>query len=221
VGRTFEAIARRGKWLRLELNDGTRLFSHLGMTGWWMEAAVGAPPLRFERARVDVGRRGRKASLRYVDSRRFGRLIATPEDIADWTTLGPDPLADGIDVERLSETFAKRRRTVKEILMDQRVLAGIGNVLATEALWMARIDPRSPGDALPPADSRAISKAIRRAIERDLEGRSSEPDDQTVSFFAYGRAGEPCPRCGTRLSSVDLGGRTSVFCRRCQKLRRR
>jgi formamidopyrimidine-DNA glycosylase len=159
--------------------------------------------------------------LRYVDSRRFGRLIATPEDIADWTTLGPDPLADGIDVERLSETFAKRRRTVKEILMDQRVLAGIGNVLATEALWMARIDPRSPGDALPPADSRAISKAIRRAIERDLEGRSSEPDDQTVSFFAYGRAGEPCPRCGTRLSSVDLGGRTSVFCRRCQKLRRR
>jgi formamidopyrimidine-DNA glycosylase len=221
VGRTFEDVVRRGKWLRLDLDDGAKAFSHLGMTGGWMHVAVDAPPLRFERARIDVGRRGRATSVRYVDSRRFGRLIAAREDIADWIALGPDPLADGIDVRRLSEALAKRRRSVKEILMDQRVIAGVGNILATEALWMARVDPRSPGDALLPADSRAIAKAIRSAIARELADRSRKVDGEAGSFLVYGRAGKPCPRCGGHLVRVDLGGRTSVFCRRCQVLRRR
>jgi formamidopyrimidine-DNA glycosylase len=101
---------------------------------------------------------------------------------------------------------------VKEILMDQRVLAGIGNILATEALWTARVDPSSPGAALWPGDARAVATGLRRAIARELADR----DD---TFFVYGRAGEPCPRCGTRLSSVVLGGRTSVYCSGCQARR--
>jgi formamidopyrimidine-DNA glycosylase len=221
VGRTFENVVRRGKWLRLDLEDGARVFSHLGMTGGWVRAATDAPPLRFERARIDVVRRGRAISLRYVDSRRFGRLIAARKDIADWIALGPDPLADGIDVRRLSQAFAKTRRAVKEVLMDQRVIAGVGNILATEALWMARVDPRSPGAALLPVDSRAIAKAVRGAISREFADRSRQADGHAGSFFVYGRADKPCPRCGAHLSSVDLGGRTSVFCGRCQVLRRR
>jgi formamidopyrimidine-DNA glycosylase len=217
VGRTFERVARKGKWLRLETNDGGKVFSHLGMTGDWRRAAARAPTLRFERARIDVVRRGVASSVRYVDARRFGRLIAACEDIADWTALGPDPLADGIDVRRFSEALA-RRRAVKEIVMDQRVLAGVGNILATEALWIARVDPRSRGEALRPADARAIAKGIRRAIARELADASGE---RTGTFAIYGRAGKPCPRCGTRLSSVVLGGRTSVFCSDCQVRRRR
>lgn len=219
VGRRFERVERRGKWLRLELDDGTRVFSHLGMTGSWVRAGVGAPPERFERARIDVTQRGRALSVRYVDSRRFGRLLAVREDIADWTALGPDPLDDGIDLQRLSALFAKGRRTVKEIVMDQRVLAGVGNILATDGLWIARIDPRSPGRALHlPADARAIGRGLRRAIERELADRKRYTD--SASFFVYGRAGQPCPRCKTPLSSVVLGGRTTVFCRGCQVRRR-
>src|SRR5271154_5604 len=138
IARTVEAVDRRGKWLRVILDDGSRVFSHLGMTGSWVKAAVGAPARNWERARIDVVRQGRAISVRYVDARRFGRLIAARRDIADWTSLGPDPLADGIDAGRLSQVLAKSRRAVKVILMDQRVLAGIGNILATEALWSAR-----------------------------------------------------------------------------------
>lgn len=209
VDRTIEAVARRGKWVRVVLDDGSRVFSHLGMTGSWVQAAVDAPVLSSERARIDVVRHGRAVSVRYLDARRFGRLVVARRDIAEWTALGPDPLADGIDVRRLSQAFAKSRRAVKETLMDQRVLAGIGNILATEALWAARVDPRSRGAALSDADARAIATGLRQAIARELA-------DRDASFFVYGRAGKPCPRCGVRLSSVVLGGRTSVYCTRCQ-----
>jgi formamidopyrimidine-DNA glycosylase len=209
VGRTVQAVARKGKWLRLLLDDGSLVFSHLGMTGGWSREATDARAQRSERARIDVVRRGRALSVRYVDSRRFGRLAVARRDIADWTALGPDPLADGVDVRRLAETFSRSRRAVKTILMDQRVLAGIGNILATEALWMARIDPRSPGASLSSSDARAIARGLRRAIARELTDRGD-------SFFVYGRAGKPCPRCRTRLSSVVLGGRTSAYCGGCQ-----
>jgi len=223
VGRTVNALTRKGKWLRLHLDDGTRLFSHLGMTGSWVRVGVGAPSQRFERARLDVLRRGRPSSVRYVDARRFGRLIAARGDIPEWAALGPDPLSDGIDVQRLFETLAKQRRAVKAILMDQRVLAGIGNILATEALWMARLDPRSTGGALLPTDARAIASGIRRAVARELAATKrsqGNDDDRSGSFFVYGRAGQPCRRCGARLSSLVLGGRTTVFCTHCQVRRR-
>jgi formamidopyrimidine-DNA glycosylase len=217
VGRTFERIERRGKWLRIQLDDGGKVFSHLGMTGSWVRVALGAPAVRFERARIDVVKRGRASSVRYVDARRFGRLLAAREDIADWTLLGPDLLADGIDVGRFAEALAKGRRAVKEIVMDQRVFAGVGNILATEGLWIARVDPRSRGDALRlPADARAIARGLQRAIASELADRKRYTDRAADSFFVYGRAGQPCPRCGTRLSSVVLGGRTSVFCSACQ-----
>ncbi|BCA56912.1 formamidopyrimidine-DNA glycosylase [Nitrospira sp. KM1] len=206
-------MARKGKWLRFILDDESRVFSHLGMTGDWLQVPMNAPAQRSERARIDVIQRGRAISVRYVDARRFGRLIVARDDIADWTTLGPDPLVNGVDIGRLSETFAKSQRAVKIILMDQRVLAGIGNILATDALWIARLDPRSPGIALLPRDAREMARGLHQAIAREL----ADPGD---SFFVYGSAGKPCPRCGRRLSSIVLGGRTSVYCPGCQVRRK-
>ncbi|MGH7435756.1 MAG: Fpg/Nei family DNA glycosylase [Polyangiaceae bacterium] len=215
AGRRVVAVSRRGKWLRIELDDGERVFSHLGMTGEWVRLRVDAPALRFERARIDVTKGGRVSSVRYVDSRRFGRLVPAKTDIIDWTTLGPDPLSDGIDVLHLA-AMMKGRRSVKEVLMDQRVLAGVGNIIATEALWIARIDPRAKANVLGPADVRAVATAVRKAILSELKDRAAGGDYEAGSFFVYGKAGQSCPRCTTPLASVVLGGRTSVYCPGCQ-----
>lgn len=217
VGRTVREVRRRGKWLCLELDDGTRLFSHLGMTGWWHERGCDAPEERSERARIDVRRgKGRCRSLRYVDSRRFGRLMVARDDIPEWRELGQDPFAKGIHVGTLAAALASRRRAVKEVLMDQMVLAGIGNILATEGLWRARVDPRSRSDALSRADVTKIARGLEKAIRRQLATRKKPEGEWQDVFAVYGRSGEPCPRCGSTIARVVIGGRATAFCKGCQ-----
>jgi formamidopyrimidine-DNA glycosylase len=221
VGRSVREVARRGKWIRIALEDGGRLFSHLGMTGDWVRRDAGAPAERFERARIDVARGGDSSSVRYVDSRRFGRLIVAKDDIPEWSTLGPDPLVDGIDPKALGAALHRSRRSVKEVLMDQSVLAGIGNILATEGLWHARIDPRSRSSALSSRDVTAVVRGLDKAIREELAPREAAGEGEWVDVFAvYGHTGEPCPRDGTRLVRTVQGGRTTTFCKHCQ-LRRR
>jgi formamidopyrimidine-DNA glycosylase len=215
VGRTVRAVGRRGKWLRLELDGGTFLFSHLGMTGDWVERTPEASELRSERARFELVRGGSKAGVSYVDPRRFGRLVAARRDIPEWSALGPDPLADGLSVGTLAARLARSRRAVKEVLMDQEALAGIGNILATEALWIARIDPRSRSDALSPADVNGLLRGLRSVIRLELRHKPAGESPLRV----YGRAGQPCPRCGRRLTRITLGGRTTALCPGCQQRR--
>jgi formamidopyrimidine-DNA glycosylase len=220
VGRTVRDVGRRGKWLRIVLDDGSRLFSHLGMSGWWVAVEIDSPRRPSERARIDVARKnGRAASIRYLDGRRFGRLIVARDDIEEWGALGPDPFLDGIDRTRLAKSFARRRTAVKSLLMDQEVLAGIGNILATEALWRARIDPRSPSSSLSRSEVGALARAIEATIRQELVARGSADEDAWEDAFSvYGRAGAPCPRCGTTIQRTIVGGRTTAFCRRCQTL---
>ncbi len=216
VGRAVSAVERRGKWIRVRLDDGGRLFSHLGMTGWWIEAG-GAPAGAAERARIDVTRRGSSLSVRYVDPRRFGRLVVAARDLPDWTSLGPDPLADGIDASVLASRLARTRRAAKDAVMDQTVLAGVGNIIATEAFWYARIDPRAPSADLSRAQVGRLARALDAEIRRELglrEGR--DDDDWTDPVEIYGRAGSPCPRCRAVVRQAVIGGRTSAFCPRCQ-----
>jgi len=203
AGRRVVGVDRRGKWLRVRLDDGSRLFSHLGMTGDWVRVDAGAAPERFERARIDLGER----SVRYVDARRFGRLLVARDDVAEWRARGPAPRG-GLDERALAGAFAKSRRAVKEVLMDQSVLAGVGNIIATEALWRARVDPRAPARRLSPRDVRAVARGIRGEIARELAGEHR--------FAVYGRRGHPCPRCHAKIRSVRLGGRTTAFCPSCQ-----
>lgn len=227
-------VERRGKWLRLELAkkaekgaERVLLFSHLGMTGKWVKRDATAPDERWERARIDVEKAGKKSSVRYVDPRRFGRMAVSRSDIASWSDLGPDPLADGIDVKRLVEKLGRRKLSVKEVLMDQSVLAGVGNIQATEALWRAKIDPRSRADALTPADVRTIARGIEWSIARTLADAEKHGDeigyvsdaDGDNPFTAYGRKGERCPRCRDLFIRYDLGGRTTTSCPGCQMKR--
>lgn len=220
-GRRVRDVSRRGKWLRIELDGGVLLFSHLGMTGGFARRDPAAPALAAERARFDLApARGKPSSVRYVDARRFGRLIVAERDIPEWTDLGPDPLADGIDSRRLAQTLGRRRLPVKVALLDQSTLAGVGNILAIEALWRARIDPRSRSDALAAADVGRIGRALQAVIRHELaereRGGDDEVDERAHAFDVYGRAGEPCPRCGTVLVAIVLGGRGTTFCPGCQ-----
>jgi formamidopyrimidine-DNA glycosylase len=213
-GHRVVEVERRGKWLRIELDGGGRLFSHLGMTGDWVKLDVGAASQPSERARFEVKKGNRTSSVRYLDARRFGRLVVARDDIPEWTELGPDPLHEGISATSLAQVFASRKRTVKEVLMDQSVLAGVGNILAIDALWRARLDPRSRSDALSKTQIGAVVRALRAVIKRELA--DLERDDGEIRFDVYGRAGKPCPRCKTTLSHIVLGGRGTTFCSGCQ-----
>lgn len=226
AGATVNAVERRGKWLRMRMR-GPRpawFYSHLGMTGRWLSRSAALAPLRFERASLAF-RDG--TSVRYLDPRLFGRFVVGPEDFAPWEALGPDPLLDGIDLRRLAGLFATRRAPVKTVLLDQAVLAGVGNIQATEACFLARLDPRRAADSLSRKEVASLARGITRTIRTTLAGMEgetvvyvSEPGADNP-FLVYGRGGEPCPRCprrtGAMLDRIVLGGRTTVFCPRCQR----
>lgn len=219
IGRTVEKVARKGKWLELGLSRGAALYSHLGMTGKWVKRPVASGAERWERARLDAG----ATSVRYIDPRLFGRLIPSPdgEPPAAWRALGPDPLADGIDVDRLAAALARTRRSIKEALLDQRLLPGVGNIVATEALWRARVDPRAPSNRLERGDVDALARAVLETV-RETIAREEAPEIRYVEeggdnpFLVYAREGEPCPRDRARLRRIVQGGRSTVFCARCQ-----
>ena len=215
-GQVVQQVIRRGKWLRIELREGPRVFSHLGMTGSWIRLEAEAPAQRWERARFEIvsrGRSARESTVSYIDSRRFGRLLLAEDDIDEWRGLGPDPLDGGLEPAHLGPALARRRRAIKDVLMDQAVLAGIGNILATEALWHARIDPRAPSNSLAPAQVRALGRGLRTALDQELGDRlRGNPD----VFSVYGREGEPCSRCKTALVRIVQAGRSTTFCPSCQ-----
>lgn len=218
-GRVVKDVTRRGKWLRIDL-DGLRLFNHFGLTGWWRLRPVDAPAEPYERARLDAARGKITVSARYVDPRRFGRVVLDTADIPEWKELGPDPVRDGISAKGLADVFARSRRAVKDVIMDQTVLAGIGNIIATEALWHARLDPRTPCERLENADAARLVRELEREIRRELKMREGVHGDVWSDDFAvYGRTGKPCPRCRTTIKSAVVGGRTSAYCPRCQPRR--
>jgi formamidopyrimidine-DNA glycosylase len=219
VGGVIREVGRRGKWLRLELDEGL-VFSHLGMTGDWTLRGPDDESLAFERVRMDVERKGKVTSARYTDPRRFGRFITTAGDIDAWRELGPDPWLEGIDEERVLGFMKKRRRAVKEVLLDQSLLAGVGNILAIEGLWNAKIDPRTPARRLNARDVHAIARGLRAIIARTLAydaKMTTTTRPLKPPFRVYGHAKEPCPRCGTTLEQIVQGGRGTTFCPHCQR----
>ena len=225
-GRRVTAVERRGKWLRLVLDSG-RVFSHLGMTGKWVRTEVEAEETRFEKVRLDATARDKtRRSVRYLDPRLFGRFVVVKEsevDVPAWSELGPDALVDGIDVGALHAKLAKRKLAIKPTLLDQGVLAGVGNILATEALFYARIDPRRPARDLSRVEVGKLARGIRRAIDKTLAKETGETIQYVEEpgapnpFTIYGHEGEPCPSCRRPLSKMVLGGRGTVLCVHCQR----
>lgn len=225
TGRTVTKVERIGKWLRFLLDDDQRVFCHLGMTGWFEPSKPGAAPLRFERVGFDlVKKRGgttKKSRVSYVDSRRWGKLILAAADIPTWQKLGPDPLDAGIDLDRLAKKVSRRKTaSIKVTLMDQTVLAGVGNIQAIEGLWKAKIDPRSHAAKMSTSDLKAIAAGLHWTIERTLDDLAVNELGEGNPFKIYGHKGEPCPRCKHTLKRIELGGRTTTYCPGCQVLKK-
>ncbi len=214
-GRRAVALRRVGKHLVAALDDGSQLLLHLGMTGDLGPSL--APPdahthlqLRFEGGGRDVA---------FRDPRKFGKIewIAAGRTSPRLERLGPDALAATAEV--LEAAFRSRRAAVKTALLDQTVLAGVGNIYADEALHASRIHPARPARALAAAEHARLAAAIVRVMRRSIArgaGYSERPD----GFRVYGRAGAPCARCGTPIVRVVLGQRATHFCPRCQPRRR-
>jgi formamidopyrimidine-DNA glycosylase len=217
-------VGRRGKYLLLRFSSGRVLLVHLRMTGGFL-----LEPGSHERAvlELDDGRR-----VAYRDVRRFGTwLVLEPDEVDAYLAgrLGEEPLGALFTVARLGERLAGRRAPIKAALLDQRTLAGLGNIYVDEALWRARIHPLRPAESLDRNDLRRLHRAIRAALETGIARQGStlrdyrQPDGSSGAmqheFKVYGRAGEPCDRCGTPIAKTRAGGRGTWFCPSCQAAR--
>jgi len=222
-GDRVEAVERRGKYLVLRLQRGLALLIHLRMTG-----SFGFTPATHERAVLDLDDGSR---LAYRDVRRFGTwLVLESADVEPYLSAknGVEPLGARFTVAWVASRLAARRAPLKAVLLDQRVVAGLGNIYADEALWRARANPLRAANDLVPEEVARVHRAIRAALRAGIERQGSTlrdyaaPDGAEGSmqdeFRVYGRDGEPCPRCGTTISKTRVGGRGTWFCPRCQPL---
>ncbi|WP_433588821.1 bifunctional DNA-formamidopyrimidine glycosylase/DNA-(apurinic or apyrimidinic site) lyase [Pseudomonas koreensis] len=223
-GQRIVLVERRAKYLLINAEVGT-LISHLGMSGNLRLVEVGLPALKHEHVDIELES---GLALRYTDPRRFGAMLWSTDPLNHelLIRLGPEPLTDLFDGERLFQLSRGRSMAVKPFIMDNAVVVGVGNIYATEALFAAGIDPRREAKSISRARYLKLAIEIKRilaaAIERggttlrDFIGGEGQPGYFQQELFVYGRGGEHCKVCGTGLREVKLGQRASVFCPRCQ-----
>ena len=224
-GQRIEAVERRAKYLLIQAEVGT-LIAHLGMSGSLRLVPAELPPAKHEH--VDIVLESGMA-LRYTDPRRFGALLWSEAPLSHvlLASLGPEPLDEAFDGERLYQLSRGRSMAVKPFIMDNAVVVGVGNIYASEALFAAGIDPRRAAGAISRARYLKLAEEIKRilayAIERggttlrDFVGGDGKPGYFQQELFVYGRGGDFCKSCGSTLREVRLGQRASVYCGRCQR----
>jgi formamidopyrimidine-DNA glycosylase len=223
VGQTVRAISRRGKFLRLDLRPPETLLIHLRMTGrlFLLRAADDVHPhLRLVFDLAD----GRQ--LRFHDMRKFGRLYLTPDPQSILGKLGPEPLSDSFSAADLYARLRTRRTMLKPLLLDQRFIAGIGNIYADEALFLAGLHPCRRTVDLSEQEAEALYHAVRRVLTLAISDRGTtledyrtvtgKPGEHQDSLQVFRRSGQPCPRCGQRIERLVVAGRGTHICPRCQ-----
>jgi formamidopyrimidine-DNA glycosylase len=225
AGQTVLAVERRGKYLLLRCDRGS-LILHLGMSGYLHVLRKPAPAGRHDHADICFAN---DICLRLNDVRRFSTLVWTTEDpllhplLADH---GPEPLSKAMNGDYLFHCSRNRRLAVKSFIMDHRVVVGIGNIYANEALFRAGILPGLPAGGLSLDRYRTLAAAIRQVLEeaiaaggttlRDFTDEKGRPGYFSLQLKVYGRAGEPCEVCGAPIESSRIGQRSSFYCRHCQ-----
>jgi formamidopyrimidine-DNA glycosylase len=226
-GERVAAVERRGKYLVVRFKSGRVLLIHLRMTGSLLRAPNGSLPDDPHRRAVVTLDDG--SDVAYRDVRRFGTwLLLEPGEAEPYLAarVGDEPLDAVFTAARLGERLAGRRTSLKAALLDQRTLAGMGNIYVDEALWRARLNPLRPAAGLDRNELRRLHRGIRAALEHGLARQGSTlrdyrlPDGSGGSmqdeFRVYGRRDEPCDRCGTPIARTQVAGRTTWFCATCQ-----
>jgi len=221
------AVGRRGKYLVMDLAGGWHLLMHLRMSGRLHWVFSEAERLHHEHV-VLAFEDG--SELRFHDTRKFGRMYLTNDAERIFGRLGPEPLDPGFTPRALFEGLRARRRLIKPLLLDQRFIAGLGNIYTDEALWEARIHPRRLSDSLSPQESKALHTAIRKVLRRGLKNLGTSLGTGKANFYSVGRrrgrnrdelnvfrrTGEPCPRCETPIQRIIVGQRSTHICPKCQ-----
>lgn len=228
VGETFGDVGRRGKFLLLSVGERARLIIHLRMTGRLLLAREDDEPASHTRVvfYLDGGKQ-----LRFADVRTFGTIHYSPApgegEPPSLAQMGPEPLSAEFTPAVLARALAGRRAPVKAVLLDQRRVAGLGNIYVDEALYLSGVHPSRPGGAVDEAETERLHENIRFVLQealraggttiRDYVDGGGNPGRFGARLQAYGRAGEECNRCGGRFERLKVAGRSSHVCSGCQR----
>ena len=228
-GSRIEDVRRRGKYILIELDSARVLAVHLRMTGKFVCLPVEAPLPKHAHAifYLDDERR-----LVFCDQRQFGRLWVVAASrvakMAQLSVLAPEPLGQEFTLDYLRDTLSRSRRSIKQLLLDQTKVLGLGNIYAAEALFLARINPLTPASQLSTKRTARLHETIRSVLQEAIAGGSTlriDLNDDGSAYIGtlerfwrvYEREGEPCVNCGGRIRRVVHGGRSTYFCPRCQR----
>lgn len=227
AGKRVASLTRRGKYIVMGLSGGHWLLIHLKMSGHLQIVTSDTPPDKHVRAVfcLDDGRR-----LWFRDPRKFGRLHLTTDPATVLGDLSPEPLSDDLTLVAFTALVRRRRGRLKPLLLNQRFIAGLGNIYADETLFAAWLHPQRTADTLTGDEIAALYRAMRTVLRRAVENRGTTLDDggyrdaqgneghNQAHVRVYGRTDRPCTRCGTPVRRIVLGGRSAHFCPRCQPL---
>ena len=224
-GQTLRHVKRRAKYLLLTFDKGT-LIIHLGMSGSLRVLPANTPMLRHDHIDILFGN---QSLLRLTDPRRFGGMLWTQEPPMEHKLLrhlGPEPLSDSFDADWLHARTRSRKRTIKSLLMDARIVVGVGNIYANEALFMAGIRPDRRCETLPFAACQTLTAAVKKVLQqaikaggtsfRNFVNSHGQPGWFAIELCVYGRACQPCTRCAGRVQGTRLHNRSTFFCPDCQ-----
>jgi len=224
-GQQILGIRRRGKYLIFDLSGGDSLLIHLKMTGQLIVRPGDAPADKYGHTVFDLDD-GRQ--LRFLDTRKFGRVYLVADENEVVGNLGPEPLADDFTLSEFSALIRKRRGALKPLLLNQQFIAGIGNIYADEALFVAGVHPQRKADTLTCGEIERLYQAMRQVLRQGLADEGTTFDgayrkvdggegEHQENLRVFQRKGQPCPRCGSAIERIVVGGRGTHFCPCCQK----
>lgn len=224
-GQTLVSLDRRGKYLLLATTAGT-LIVHLGMSGSLRIADVLQPPRKHDHVDFIFDD---DTVLRFHDPRKFGAILWTTESVENHpliASLGPEPLSSGFSADHLFERIQRRRVPIKSLIMDHHVVVGIGNIYASESLFLAGVNPMRRGCEVSLDDCRRLVSAIRTVLQRSIDqggttlrdfvNPQGKPGYFQQTLTVYGRVGEPCLTCAEPIQQLTIAQRSSYYCAHCQ-----
>lgn len=227
-GKRIRSIGRRGKFIVFELSPHRVLLIHLRMTGRLLFDDAKTPRKKHEHVILNLADR---RQLRFRDTRKFGRFYLTDSLEEVCGHLGPEPLEKAFTLIVFAERLHLRKRRIKPLLLDQRFIAGVGNIYADESLWEARIHPERPSSSLKDSEIKALHRAIPRVLKRGLKHMGTTLGGGETSFYSiagyrgrnrdrlnvFRRNGKPCPRCHKTIQRMVVEQRGTFFCDECQR----